>query len=166
MRLIIIFISVFISASILMTFFINGQNGIVSISADENPASQTLVPETGEELTKITTVDNVENFNYESNSLPANEDLKNPEEAKPVKIANAEPLSLTARCGVAVASGSNEVLYEQAANEQTSIASISKLATALVFLDINPGWDKIYEIKRLTGLTAGRFIFLAATKSK
>lgn len=39
------------------------------------------------------------------------------------------------------------LLFQKNTEESTPIASITKLMTALVFLDYNPGWDKIYTIK-------------------
>jgi len=39
-------------------------------------------------------------------------------------------------------------IFEKNSNDRLRIASISKLMTALVFLDNNPGWDKVYEISR------------------
>jgi len=39
-------------------------------------------------------------------------------------------------------------IFEKNSNDRLRIASITKLMTALVFLDNNPGWDQIYEIKR------------------
>jgi len=39
-------------------------------------------------------------------------------------------------------------IFEKNSNDRLRIASISKLMTALVFLDNNPGWDQIYEITR------------------
>jgi D-alanyl-D-alanine carboxypeptidase len=164
MRIIIIFISIFISAAILMSFFINGQYGIVPISAEENLSGPTITGETSRELSQITAVNNVENFNYNNSSLPESVNVENIEATKPVKIANTEPFILTARYGVAIASESNEVLFEQAGNEQTSIASITKLATALVFLDLNPGWDKIYEIKTTDRVEGGKIYLFNGDK--
>ncbi|MEI7620333.1 MAG: serine hydrolase [Candidatus Falkowbacteria bacterium] len=39
-------------------------------------------------------------------------------------------------------------IFEKNSNDRLRIASITKLMTALVFLDTNPNWDQIYEIKR------------------
>jgi D-alanyl-D-alanine carboxypeptidase (penicillin-binding protein 5/6) len=147
-----------------MSFFINGRNGIISISAKENPANQAIAPEAGEQLSRITTVSNIKNFHFEGNQLPENEDVESPAALKPVKIDKAEQLTLKAKCGVAIASGSNEVLFEQLGNEQTAIASISKLATALVFLDLNPGWDKIYEIKKADRVDGGKIYLFNGDK--
>ncbi len=156
MRIIIIFISVFISASILMSFFINGQSGIRPISAEENPVSRTPVSENSGQLLKITAMPEVESFDYIGHSLPESENANNAGNAKPLKITDAEPLNLEARCGAAIAGGSGEVLFERSGDELSSIASISKMATALVFLDLNPGWDKIYEIKRTDRVDGGK----------
>jgi serine-type D-Ala-D-Ala carboxypeptidase (penicillin-binding protein 5/6) len=165
-RIIIIFISVFISAAISISFFINGQNGIISISAKEIPASQIITPVAGEQLTKITAVNNILDFNSKGGSLPESEDVIKAADIKPRKAENTSPLSLKARCGVAIASGSDEILFEQASDEQSSIASISKLATALVFLDLNPGWDKIYKIKKTDRVDGGKIYLFSGDEVK
>lgn len=47
-----------------------------------------------------------------------------------------------------VLDGINElVLFAKNENTVWPIASITKLVTAMVFLDHNPGWDKVYEMK-------------------
>ncbi len=52
-------------------------------------------------------------------------------------------------------------LYEKEAEEEVSIASITKLMTALVFLENNPGWDKVHEISRDDRKEGGRiYLFL------
>lgn len=47
-------------------------------------------------------------------------------------------------------------LLSQKADETQPIASITKLATALVFLENNPGWDNIYEISAADKVSGGR----------
>jgi D-alanyl-D-alanine carboxypeptidase len=39
-------------------------------------------------------------------------------------------------------------IFEKNSNDRLRIASITKLMTALVFLDHNPGWDQVYQITR------------------
>lgn len=52
-------------------------------------------------------------------------------------------------------------LFEQGAGEVLPIASITKLMTALVFLDHNPGWDHIHEITDQDRVEGGRiYVFL------
>lgn len=47
-------------------------------------------------------------------------------------------------------------LYEKKADEVQAIASITKLMTALVILDQEPNWDKIYEMKAEDRIEGGR----------
>ena len=47
-------------------------------------------------------------------------------------------------------------LAEKEANTVQAMASITKLMTALVFLDHNPGWESEYEIKREDLVSGGR----------
>ena len=51
-------------------------------------------------------------------------------------------VKITARSCIVVEPKSGAVLYEKNADAPRSIASITKLMTALVFLQNNPGWDK------------------------
>lgn len=54
-------------------------------------------------------------------------------------------IKLNAKSAIVINGGTGEVLFEKNSGEVMPIASISKLISALVFLDHNPGWDK--EIK-------------------
>jgi|WetSurMetagenome_2_1015567.scaffolds.fasta_scaffold00428_12 D-alanyl-D-alanine carboxypeptidase len=57
-------------------------------------------------------------------------------------------LSVKASSSVAVDRDSNTVLWQKDVDTQRPIGSITKLMTALVFLDTNPDWEKIYELKK------------------
>ncbi len=70
-------------------------------------------------------------------------------EIGPVRI-NQEGIApeIIAR-GVAVMdSESEKLLFSKNLGEAMPIASLTKLMTALVFLEINPGWETVYEIQR------------------
>lgn len=58
------------------------------------------------------------------------------------KSSDSLGVVLTATSAVAGDVASGEVLWEKSASEIRSIASISKLMTALVFLENNPGWSE------------------------
>ena len=47
-------------------------------------------------------------------------------------------------------------LYNEQADKIVPIASITKLMTALVFLDNNPGWDKEYRVSSADQINGGR----------
>lgn len=52
-------------------------------------------------------------------------------------------------------------LFEKRGEEEARIASITKLMTALVFLDNNPGWDHIHEVTREDRREGGKiFVYL------
>lgn len=53
------------------------------------------------------------------------------------------------------------VLFEKNADVKVPIASITKLATALTFLDYNPGWDSVYRVKSSDIALGGR-VYLSA----
>ena len=65
---------------------------------------------------------------------------------KPVQ-KKAEPFSLESVCGTIMDTGSGAFLFSKEARKKWPIASITKLATALVFLNHNPGWEEVYTIK-------------------
>jgi len=62
----------------------------------------------------------------------------------PVRATSTGSLGVkvTAQSYIVVEPASGAVLYEKNASDPRSIASISKLMTALVFLDSNPDWNK------------------------
>ncbi len=61
----------------------------------------------------------------------------------PQKInQNSLGVEVTAQSGIVVDWPSNKVLWEKNSAQQRSIASLTKLMTALVFLDYNPGWQQ------------------------
>lgn len=78
----------------------------------------------------------------DSGRLPRAENKKNP-----VRSAAADFDLLRADSGAVIDGGTGTILYGKNADKQLPIASITKLITALVFLDRNPGWEKSYEIK-------------------
>ncbi len=59
---------------------------------------------------------------------------------------DAPALSLAADKGAVLDANNRVFFYQKNADEVQPIASITKLMTALVFLENNPGWDKSYTI--------------------
>jgi len=58
--------------------------------------------------------------------------------------------------GAVLAADDHFFLFSRKSDEQQPIASITKLMTALVFMDNNPGWDEIYEIRAEDKIEGGR----------
>lgn len=56
-------------------------------------------------------------------------------------------IDLTAKSAVAVDGKTGKILFNKNAEEIVPIASITKLMTALVFLDYNPGWHKLITMQ-------------------
>ncbi len=54
---------------------------------------------------------------------------------------------ITAESAIAVDGQTGKIIYSKNSQEQRSIASITKLMTALVFLDNNPGWQTEVTVK-------------------
>ncbi|MBU0706797.1 serine hydrolase, partial [Patescibacteria group bacterium] len=55
--------------------------------------------------------------------------------------------SITSEAAIVVDKETGEVLYEKNSDTVRSIASLTKLMTALVFLDNNPGWETVVELQ-------------------
>ncbi|MCU0679846.1 MAG: serine hydrolase [Planctomycetes bacterium] len=66
----------------------------------------------------------------------------------PQRKSDAELLTITAKSAVLYDIKSGFFLFEKNAQDIRPTASITKLMTALVFLDNNPDWNKEYTIKR------------------
>lgn len=91
------------------------------------------------------------------NILPDNEDKL----IVPKMLDNAIELDLEARGGAVIDCQSGNFLFKKDADRPVPIASITKLATAYTFLDINPGWEQTYIIKP-TDIRTGGKIYLKA----
>lgn len=65
----------------------------------------------------------------------------------PIKKTPVKEVELNGRSGVVLDLKTGKLLFDKNAEAKNPIASISKLMTVLVFLDHNPGWDRVYEIK-------------------
>jgi D-alanyl-D-alanine carboxypeptidase len=68
----------------------------------------------------------------------------------------ASQLEIAAEKTAVLAGDGRFLLEAKRADEIQPIASITKLMTALVFLDNNPGWDQIYEITAADNISGGR----------
>jgi D-alanyl-D-alanine carboxypeptidase len=77
---------------------------------------------------------------------------------RPEKVKQ-ENLDIKAESALAIDLNSGLKLYDKNTDAVLPIASITKLASALVFLDHNPGWDKIYKIKEEDKREGGRINF-------
>jgi D-alanyl-D-alanine carboxypeptidase len=66
----------------------------------------------------------------------------------PQKKAGSQDIEVSAYSAAVFDIKDKMFIFEKNSNDRLRIASITKLMTALVFLDNNPGWDQIYEIKR------------------
>lgn len=72
------------------------------------------------------------------------------------KKDNASEFSLTASSGAVLLLKNNSFLYEKNASDKQPIASLTKLMTALVFLDNNPGFEEEYIIKSTDNVVGGK----------
>lgn len=76
----------------------------------------------------------------------------------PKKIINDSlGVKLTARSALVADWDSGAILWQQQSAQAVPIASLTKLMTALVWLDFNPGWDYEVTIKESDYREGGRF---------
>ncbi|MBU4347719.1 serine hydrolase [Patescibacteria group bacterium] len=93
------------------------------------------------------------------NGLPRNLNL-------PVKKLAAGNLEISATSSAVIDCESDAVLFGKQKDQIWPIASITKLAAALVFLEHNPGWDAIYQIKAEDKQEGGRIYLFTGEKVK
>jgi D-alanyl-D-alanine carboxypeptidase len=61
--------------------------------------------------------------------------------------ASSTDYELSVESGVAIDCSTGAVLFQKNGDHAKPIASISKLMTALVFLEHNPGWERVYQMR-------------------
>ncbi len=79
-----------------------------------------------------------------------NSATKNTRRFKPQKIDTIQKslgLKSRAKAAIVVDQRSGSVLFEKNAEDQRSLASLSKLMSTLVFLEHNPGWNVVVEMR-------------------
>lgn len=74
----------------------------------------------------------------------------------PSQVANVRDLSLGSCSALVMDTKTGKILYAQDSDKIRPIASITKLMTALVFLDHNPGWDTYHIVEPKDRLNGGR----------
>ena len=99
------------------------------------------------------------------NPLPENKETKTGI-IVPQKMTSAEDTYVNYGAAAVMDSQSGKIIFSKDANRQKSIASITKLATALVFLDNNPGWETEYEIKHADRVNGGKIYLFSGEKVK
>jgi len=85
---------------------------------------------------------------------------------EPNRKKAAAEFALNHGYGYVIDMESGQALFAQDEDTQVPIASITKLATALVFLDVNPGWDEYYTIKPSDIVNGGRIYIEPGEKIK
>lgn len=82
----------------------------------------------------------------------------------PIRISDSKEFTTTASSALVVNEKTGAVLWNKNGDERRAIASITKLFTALVFLDFNPGWDKTYQMKNSDRREGGRVYLWSGEK--
>lgn len=89
------------------------------------------------------------------NSFPLSAEKK---QTAPQIVKNAllpEPV-LESGTALVLDGASGKILFSKNANQEAAIASITKLMTAMVFLENNPGWDTAYQITAADKVEGGK----------
>lgn len=88
-------------------------------------------------------------------------------ESPNIQVVQAKPApEIEARSFAVLTDEGNIWLSEKNSSDRQAIASITKLMTALVFLDHNPGWQEEYTVKREDLVDGGRVhLYLGDTVS-
>lgn len=86
-----------------------------------------------------------------NNRLPISQDL-----SRAQRIKNWQDPVISADRAAIFDISTNTFLWEKNSDVQQPLASITKLMTALVFLENNPGWDTIYKIGASDNIAGGK----------
>lgn len=98
-----------------------------------------------------------------NNNIPKDKDEIN---TIPEAKIKAEKISVSARGAAIIDSASEKVLFGQNENDKLPIASITKIVTAMVFLDFNLDWEKEIIFKPEDVVLGGRINILPGEKVK
>ena len=66
----------------------------------------------------------------------------------PQKKFGVQDIEVSAYSAAVLDTKDKMFIFEKNSSDRLRIASITKLMTALTFLDYNPGWDQVYEVRR------------------
>lgn len=78
----------------------------------------------------------------------------------PLKNQGVENIHLDIRSGAVLDAKTGTLIYGQEADQVQPIASITKLVTALVFLDTKPDWKAVYKMKASDRVDGGMIYLL------
>ncbi|MCD4761548.1 serine hydrolase [bacterium] len=141
---------------------------ICSVFLYEGPSTENVVFDIGEYdegrilgISEAAAVATLDRFREQYNGLPRS-NKNSLKILSPRKKSNDLP-DIHGCIGIVLDKKSGLVLFESESEKQVPIASITKLATALVFLDNDPDWEMIYTIKS-SDITAGARIYLSASE--
>jgi D-alanyl-D-alanine carboxypeptidase len=81
---------------------------------------------------------------YPEYSLPQNEDRK----IIPRRLVGQSNIYINASSSAAIDLESGMLLWSENSRAKRPIASLTKLMTALVFLDTSPDWENVYQLKK------------------
>ena len=118
--------------------FINSNKATLEISPKLEQGSYSKVLGVVEESKDLSALE----LDQSDNQLtPSNDSQKIPQKKGEANF------DLSAVSGIAIDCQSGSLLFGKEIDKQVPIASLTKLLTALVFLDHNPGWETFYKIR-------------------
>lgn len=150
--------------------FFNGKNtasaetGLV-LGVDEYRSAGRIAIEQGDNLNKaiVQVIEDIKSMRLQPLDDPAR---RLPESAEKKQRASEIAFDLPVESGAVLDCRNNDLFFSKRPDRAWPIASITKLFTAYVFLDYNPGWDAIYEIKSSDKREGGKIHLFTGEKVK
>jgi len=138
--------------SVCTLMYFNSEKGVIAkIAEDIKILSASQLPQALQAMGRLP--------QSEDRSVGAVNDIKK-ESVRP----ETAPFNLGAGIGAVLDVQGNKILFAKNADQARPIASITKLMTALVFLEHNPGWETIYQVKREDRREGGKIYLYTGEK--
>ncbi len=104
---------------------------------------------------------------YLNGNLPKSRQIiENNVPDSPKLKAEADPIDIDSVQAAVLDGESGDFIYQKKSEQKAPIASITKLMSALVFLDTKPDWDAYYQIKEEDRRNGGRIYLFLGEKLK
>lgn len=148
-----------------------GKTGLVLGVSEYRAAGKIIVEQQEENFSRavVKVINEVKSLPRPAWPQPARLNLSRHElPSGPVKEAAAAAVNfdLAAVSGAILDSQSHDLFFSKRPDRTWPIASLTKLFTAYTFLDYNPGWETIYEIKSADKREGGRIYLFTGDKVK
>jgi len=141
--------------------FSEAGGAIVELPKESNNMAAGEVEELSNKAEQITKFSILKLSEYTKNQ---NQPINKDQSINPRRLTNVDEPEILAKSGAVVDGVSNFLLFSKNADQAMPIASITKLMTVLVWLDYNPGWEYVYEIKKEDRRDGGKIYLFPGEK--